>query len=66
MRGDSYDEKADVYSFGVLLLDMAAGDGFLRFLLHRYRMEHGPPSPAGSAAPNPEEVKVAMSALRGA
>jgi len=36
MRGEKYDEKADVYSFGLLLLDLAAGEGLPTLLLRRF------------------------------
>jgi len=38
VRGDSYDEKADVYSFGMLLLDMATEEPILDFLGERWRV----------------------------
>jgi hypothetical protein len=41
VRGDVYDESVDVYSFGLLLLDMAVQGGLVAFCEERYNTEHG-------------------------
>jgi len=41
MRGERYDESADVYSFGVLLLALAVQDDLILFLAERWRQDHG-------------------------
>ena len=38
MRGDPYDEKVDVYSFGLLLLDIATEDSLLDFIGEMWRV----------------------------
>jgi len=38
MRGERYDEKVDVYSFGLLLLDMSVQEPLLDFLGERFRV----------------------------
>jgi hypothetical protein len=37
MRGEAYGAPCDVYSFGMLLLDLASADGLLPLLLRRWR-----------------------------
>lgn len=41
VRGDNYDEKVDVYSFGLVLLGMAVGGSLLDFIGERWRVHHG-------------------------
>ena len=36
LRGDPYEESADVYSFGAMLIDMAVADGIVAFLRQRW------------------------------
>eukprot|EP00615_Pteridomonas_danica_P007121 CAMPEP_0114350328 /NCGR_PEP_ID=MMETSP0101-20121206/16274_1 /TAXON_ID=38822 ORGANISM="Pteridomonas danica, Strain PT" /NCGR_SAMPLE_ID=MMETSP0101 /ASSEMBLY_ACC=CAM_ASM_000211 /LENGTH=212 /DNA_ID=CAMNT_0001489495 /DNA_START=17 /DNA_END=658 /DNA_ORIENTATION=- len=38
MRGEVYDEKADVYSFGLTLLNMATDEPILEFIAEKYRI----------------------------
>jgi len=38
MRGEYYDEKADLYSFGLLLIDMAVEESLLDFIGVRWRV----------------------------
>ena len=51
-RGEAYDEKVDIYSFGVTLLDMAVEDELSAFIGERWRMAFGEekvPSPTSIA-----------------
>ena len=41
MNGDAYDEKCDVYSFGLTLLDMAVEEPLLDFIGERFRISSG-------------------------
>ena len=41
MRGEPYDESVDVYSFGILLLDMAVDEEITDFFTERYRISLG-------------------------
>ena len=41
MRGEPYDESVDIYSFGILLLDMAVDEEITDFFTERYRISLG-------------------------
>jgi len=63
MRGEAYDEKVDVYSFGVMLVDMASANGLLRFVVRRFCCDDGMLQPRGP--PTEEETRIATKALQG-
>ena len=49
-RGDAYDEKVDVYAFGLILLAMAVEGPILDFVRERYRLSQRKESVASSNA----------------
>jgi serine/threonine protein kinase len=40
-RGESYDESVDVYSFGLMLVNLATIEPILDFIAERWRVDHG-------------------------
>ena len=41
MRGDPYSESCDVYSFGILLIDMATEEDIVSFFTERFKQFKG-------------------------
>mmetsp|Transcript_74390 Transcript_74390/g.149753 ORF Transcript_74390/g.149753 Transcript_74390/m.149753 type:complete len:354 (-) Transcript_74390:246-1307(-) len=58
-RGDPYDEKADVYSFGLTLIDMASDEFITTFIGERWRATFDKKS-----VPNPQSLAFSNKVLR--
>lgn len=58
MRGEEYGASCDIYSFGMMLLDMASSDGLLLFLRQRWRTAQ---LDSGAESSNIQRTKQAQS-----
>ena len=68
MRGDAYGDRVDTYSFGMMLIDMAAPRGLVPFIAARWQgADPGAPAPGrgvGGGQPSENDVEALFGAIK--